>query len=156
MFVVLALFVACATVPGSHFVKGPQPSDLRFTVMIGEKPNQEKLRQLVLETVTRNFGNVMDVDTTVWWVDQELRWWAQDKETNKRLDYKTNYWGLCFGCDEIYVLDRNKSICDTSYIHELIHCYHAKVEGWRDFKHEHKKWWDLVKTLQAECRAQGW
>lgn len=154
---IISLIVGCAsTLSPSLLRKGPQPEGLKFRVLLGQKTNQAKLEALVKEKILEKFGNVDDVKTTVWWVEGELRWWAySDDDEYRRLDHKTTYWGLCFGCGEIYVLDRSTSICGTSYVHELIHCYYSKVTGKRDFRHK-SEWWDLVEPIREECYRRGW
>jgi hypothetical protein len=138
---VLALTIACGTI----MVSQPEPTPgLRYLVELGRvKEHQEALRRLVQFRVAERFGNVSTVETQVWWVERRLRYKGEE------------YGGLCFKCTEIYVYDR-RDLCTSSYIHELIHCYHRRIEGWRDFEHENLKWWKLVDELKIECRELGW
>lgn len=138
---VIAILFSC----GASVVQAPEPTPgLRYTVDLGElKKHENALRELVQHRVAERFGDVSGVETTVWWVQGRLRYLGK------------NYGGLCFKCTEIYVLDTG-DLCNSSYIHELIHCYHTQIEGWRDFKHVNKKWWDLVEPLKKECRERGW
>jgi hypothetical protein len=137
----LTIIVSCS----AAVVLAPEPSPgLRYAVYLGEpRAHEDGLRRLVQQRVAEVHGDVSSVETTVWWVEGGLKHLGE------------NYGGLCFGCSEIYVLDTG-DLCYSSYIHELIHCYHATIEGWRDFKHESKKWWDLVDPLKQECARRGW
>jgi hypothetical protein len=122
----------------------PTPGLKHAVDLSGSKKHEDALRALVQQRVAERFGkDVSSVETKVWWVEGELR-------------YKGGkYGGLTYGCGEIYVRDTG-DLCYSSYIHELLHCYHSEVEGWRDFKHVDKKWWSLVKPLKAECIRRGW
>lgn len=137
---VLALVLSC----GAYVHPEPTPGLKHAVDLSGPKKNENALRALVQQRVTESFGkDVSAVETTVWWVEG-------------RLMYKgANYGGLTYKCDEIYVKDTG-DLCYSSYVHELLHCYHSVVEGWRDMKHANKKWWDMVEPLKNECISKGW
>ena len=143
----VAIVLACSS---SHPKppEAPQPKGVRFRVDLGKKPNQDELEQYVRKVISSRFADVMDVTVKVWWTPEILRYHLKG---DKGLGY---YYGLHFTCDEIYVYDRG--LCESSFIHELLHCFHTVLTGDGDKKHTNKIWWDLVDPMKAECSRRGW
>lgn len=144
-FALLVVFVAaCLSCTAKTPPKAPEsslPQGLRYDVIPGEKANQRLLEAMVQRRVTKVHGDVMHVETTVWWVDGIIMYRGGRKG------------GLHFSCDEIYVSDY--PLCNSSFVHELIHCYRETLTGDPDGDHADKAWWDLVDPLKEKCRERG-
>lgn len=147
----LVFAVACATAPAR--VDGPaEPVPMQCDKLgckpNASKPDEAKLLKLVKDVVSVRFGKDVDnVKMKLWWIEYPP----------PPFGGKTYYGGLCFSCEEMYVTDYGKwSLCESSYIHEAIHCLQGVVTGDTDPDHERKEWWELVEPITQICRERGW